>query len=159
METPIPAREPDLDTRVTRVESDLHNLAESVDDIRDTMDTRFTNLDRRLDQGLAEVFHKIDRVGEKNQITWPLIFTAVTTLVAIAGVGGVIHSMSLKPLAEATKANARTIERATENLDEVLQREMRLLDERQRERIDGVQSTDHQRFRALEREVFGDDDE
>lgn len=140
----------DIEARLASTESDVAHLSE-------TLDTFSRTVVRRFD----EISNQISKISDKNTITWPLIFTAIGTLVGCATLAGVIHAMSLSPLVASINRNTadlqrfydspghpemvrqtatlendvRHIETKLTQLDEVLQREMRLLDAQGDEKI------------------------
>jgi hypothetical protein len=48
--------------------------------------------------GLRDVFNKLDNNANSNRITLPIVLSVVGTILSVAVVAGVIHTMSLSPL-------------------------------------------------------------
>ena len=154
----------ELEQRLASTETDVRHLAESVDSLTRSVSHRFD-----------DVLAKLDTYSQRGAITWPLIFTAVTTLLGCATIAGVIHSMSINPVIQGVAANAVALQRHAdqdghpeamkqaavlrndvdrldsriETLDEMLQREMRLLDATNMQRLDHLDETLQREVRLL----------
>lgn len=76
-----------LNTRLASVEADVRHLSKAQEE-----------LSHQLTAGFEILTTKIESLGNKGQITWPLIFTCIGTLVAVFGIGGVIHTITLTPI-------------------------------------------------------------
>lgn len=138
---PVSSGEQEFESRLASNEADIRHISESVDSLTRAVSRQFTELSGKLDQ-----------LATKGAITWPLVFTAITTLLGIATVGGVIHAMSLSPLADGIGRNHEylmiqrgELKEGDAKLSDRLQQEMRLLDREMGVKID-----------ALERATFQD---
>lgn len=137
--------------KVAGLERDISNIYGALDRITNSV------------EGLLAKFEEASRRG---QITWPLIFAFVTTMVAVLSVGGIVVNQRITPIERVALENSvalreqlaesvrheeriaflreRGVERGEEvarrlnELDTTIQREMRLLDETGAARVDGM---------------------
>lgn len=77
----------DISERVTKLEEDVSHISDGLDSLRG-----------ETQAGFRDLFKAIRDQNERSRITWPLIFTAVGTLIGVLGLVGIIGSMSLRPL-------------------------------------------------------------
>lgn len=91
----------ELEQRLASTESDVRHLTESVDLMGRSVNDRFDDVATQF----RTVLNKLDEYSRQGAITWPLIFTAVGTLVGCATLAGLIHMMSLRPLTDAIGRN------------------------------------------------------
>jgi hypothetical protein len=70
--------------------------------------------------GLRDVFNKLDSNANSNRITLPIVLSVVGTILSVAVVAGVIHTMSLSPL----HTEDRALEYRLSKIENVLQNEV-----------------------------------
>lgn len=153
-----------IEQRLAATETDVRHLAETVE-----------TLARGINHLRDDVMRKLEDYSSKGAITWPVIFTAIGTLLACMTIAGMVHAMSLQPLAEGIARNSIAqlrhesleghpesirdtavlrndvdrIDNELETLDTTLQREMRLLDDTGQSRIDHLDTLLQREMRLL----------
>lgn len=73
--------------RVARLETQVGHLEESVQVIH-----------RKVDSGFHDLAQQISQQANSNRITWPLIFTAIGTIVSVLVVAAMVMGMALEPM-------------------------------------------------------------
>ena len=91
-----------LETEVKHVSRSVTSLAESVSDL------------------VREIKAELKDIREGNRITWPLIFTAIGTIVMVASVAGTLHYQSLKPIFLSLEATRSTHDLERQHIKEIL---------------------------------------
>jgi hypothetical protein len=75
------------DERHSRYESEFLRINSSIGD-----------LENKVDRGFHDITKAIQNIGQSNRITWPLIFTAIATIVMVCGVVASLLNAYLQPI-------------------------------------------------------------
>lgn len=85
----------DHDSRLTKLETTVNNLASSVSTLADSI-----NKDRE------KLWSAVEQVGQRGRITWPAIFAAVTVFLGVLGYG----SKVMQAFIDQSATNAARVE-------------------------------------------------
>lgn len=144
-----------FEERVAGLESDVSHISRAVIELTKSVERLGTSLSAQ-----------IEKVAAKSQITWPLIFGFMSILISALVVGGAIVNLRISPIEADALRNREAVSNISEsvarhderikiyrelmvedgndltrrldNLDNVMQREMRLLDDTAAARTDGL---------------------
>lgn len=94
-----------IESRLTQTEADVRHLTTAFEEHTHVVGQQFQGVTEQFKNLNTRMDEKFDQLSKRGQITWPVIFACIMTLVAVAGVAGAIHMLSLNPIIGSTNQN------------------------------------------------------
>jgi len=149
-----------LEGRVTGLERDMQNMSQAVASLTDTVKTGFAetremmaSAARRQDERTSELHQRLDRQAEKSsergKINWG-VAVALCSLIWVVVIAVVTWGMSQATQVAVAQVKAEFMEGEIVQLDTMLQREMRLIDDTRKMEIAGLDTQLQREMRMLD---------
>jgi len=126
----------EYDERLSTLEAEVKHVNVSVD-----------SLARSVSNLVSEIRGELKEIREAGKITWPLIFTAIGTLVTCGTIAAALHYQSLQPIYLIQEQTNRMSSKENEYILQRIELEKQLVDIR----FTLSQTVDNNRLDALER--------